>query len=223
MIEIKVWMSHFIKNLQGIFPGRIEFVGLQGSYGRNEATDSSDIDVVVILNELLPEDLKIYSCMLDNLPNRNLICGFISGKAELMNWEPSDLFQFFYDTTPIIGNLDELYNLIDDKAVKQAVLIGSCNIYHACVHNMVHEKDFEILKGLYKSAAFVIQAIYYCETGNYIKKKSVLLSKLSEPEYMILENSMQLKDSEIINDDNFDRLSAELFKWAQDLINNKTA
>ncbi len=32
------------------------FVGLQGSYGRGEATESSDIDIVVILDELTEFD-----------------------------------------------------------------------------------------------------------------------------------------------------------------------
>jgi hypothetical protein len=32
--------------------------------------------------------------MIDTLPNRELICGFLSGKDELINWEPSDLFQY---------------------------------------------------------------------------------------------------------------------------------
>ena len=67
------------------------FIGLQGSYARGEATETSDIDVVFILDELRANDLKIYSDMLDALPNRELVCGFVSGKAELYGWESSDL------------------------------------------------------------------------------------------------------------------------------------
>ena len=37
---------------------------------------------------------------------RELICGFLSGKNEILNWEPSDLFRFCNDTTPIKGSLD---------------------------------------------------------------------------------------------------------------------
>ena len=108
MIDITAWMDGFLKALNKDFGNRVWFVGLQGSYGRGEATDTSDIDMVVILDELSISDIEEYNAMLDTLPHRELICGFLSGKDELRSWEPSDLFQFYYDTTPIKGSLDEL-------------------------------------------------------------------------------------------------------------------
>lgn len=99
MLDIKVWMALFLTRLTECFGDRIEFVGLQGSYGRGEATPASDIDVVVIFDELDPEDIEAYNDLLDRLPHREMVCGFLSGKRELLNWEPSDLFQFYYSTT----------------------------------------------------------------------------------------------------------------------------
>ena len=130
MIDITVWMKKFLQSLNKTFPNRVWFVGLQGSYGRGEATNTSDIDVVVILDELSAVDIKTYNDMLNTLPHRDLICGFLSGKGEILNWEPSDLFQFYYDTTPIKGSLDELLAVIDKTAVNRAIKIGACNIYH---------------------------------------------------------------------------------------------
>ena len=117
MIDITTWMDGFLKALHKDFGNRVWFVGLQGSYGRGEATKTSDIDVVVILDELSASDIESYNAMLDTLPQRDLICGFLSGKNEILNWEPSDLFQFYYDTTPIQGSLDELLAVIDEGAV----------------------------------------------------------------------------------------------------------
>ncbi len=111
-------------------------------------------------------DIQIYNDMLDTLSHRELICGFLSGKKEIMNWEPSDLFQFCNDTTPIKGSLDEVMAVIDESALNRAIKIGACNIYHGCVHNMLHEKSEDILRGLYKSASFVVQAIAFKQTGN---------------------------------------------------------
>ncbi len=105
-VNIDTWIQQYLSKLKSLFGSRLAFVGLQGSYGRAEATDSSDIDVVVILDHAEPKDLKAYSSMLDSLPNRDKICGFISGLQELKNWERSDLFQFYCDTTPILGNID---------------------------------------------------------------------------------------------------------------------
>ena len=87
MIDIKNWIAEFTNKVEQTFSDRVWFIGLQGSYGREEATDTSDIDVVVILDELRMNDLKTYRDMLDTLQNRQLICGFISGKDELLNWE----------------------------------------------------------------------------------------------------------------------------------------
>lgn len=75
-ITINLWMNDYIKAVQEQFGDRIWFVGLQGSYGRGEATDTSDIDVVLILEELSPRDVDSYSRLLDTLPNREMVCGF---------------------------------------------------------------------------------------------------------------------------------------------------
>ena len=65
MIDITVWMDGFLKALHDTFENRVWFVGLQGSYGRGEATETSDIDVVVILDELSAPDIQKYNAMLD--------------------------------------------------------------------------------------------------------------------------------------------------------------
>lgn len=161
-------MNTFLSALDENFGDKIWFVGLQGSYGRNEATDTSDIDVVVIFDELKSKDIDNYNQMLNGLTNREVICGFVSGKDELLNWEPSDLFQFYNDTKPIKGSLDDLLPLIDHKAIQRSIKIGVCNIYHGCVYNMLFDKNDEILKGLYKSASFVVQAIHFKQTGKYV-------------------------------------------------------
>lgn len=56
MIDITSWMKNFLQALYETFANRIWFVGLQGSYGRGEATETSDIDVVVIFDELSVSD-----------------------------------------------------------------------------------------------------------------------------------------------------------------------
>ena len=218
MIEISSWMDKFVGVLEERFGNRIWFVGLQGSYGRGEAAETSDIDVVVILDELTVQDIQAYNTMLDTLPNRELICGFVSGKKELLNWEPSDLFQFYHDTTPIKGSLDELLVLIDDVAIERAIKIGACNIYHGCVHNMLHEKSDEVLRGLYKAASFVVQAICFQETGCYVKSQKALLEKVSGVERSIVENFLSLKNNNKID---FEKMSNTLFEWSKKWIGNK--
>ena len=194
MIDVTAWMHNFLQALTESFADRVWFVGLQGSYGRGEATETSDIDIVVILDELSALDIQTYHDMLDTMSHRELICGFLSGKKEIMNWEPSDLFQFYHDTTPIIGSLDEVMAVVDESAVNRAIKIGACNIFHGCVHNMLYEKSEDILRGLYKSASFVVQAIAYKQTGNYIRQQKDLLKVVPFDEQVIVETFLNLKN-----------------------------
>ena len=208
MIDINAWLEAFSARLEAKFPGRIWFMGLQGSYVRGEAKESSDIDIVVIFDKLNINDLTKYRAMLDGLPEHEKICGFVSGRDELMNWEVADLFQFCHDTVPIRGSLEEVVALVDDVAVKRAVKAGACNIYHACVHNFLHERDSEILRGLYKSAVFVLQAAYFMRTGRYIRKHHELISFVTPDERRIIMPELS----------GFDELSMRLFTWAGGVI-----
>ena len=215
MVDINNWLDEFLQKLNETFKSRVWFVGLQGSYGRGEATETSDIDVVVILNELTVSDIQTYNDMLDTLPHRELICGFVSGKDEIMNWEPADLFQFYHDTTPIKGSLDELLPNIDSVAVDRAIKIGACNIYHGCVHNMLHTKNEDILKGLYKAASFVVQAIVFKQTGNHIEHQNQLLQESLPEERIVLETFLRYKNGETVD---FNSASAILFEWSKKWI-----
>ena len=215
MVDITTWMQKFLQTLNDTFASRVWFVGLQGSYGRGEATETSDIDVVVILDELSAMDIQIYQNMLDTLPHRELICGFLSGKKEIMNWEPSDLFQFCHDTTPIKGSLEEVMAVIDESAVNRAIKLGACNIYHGCVHNMLYEKSEDILQSLFKSASFVVQAIAFKQTGNYIRHQKELLKVVSSDERDIIETFLKLKNGETLD---FNLMSETLFVWTKKWI-----
>lgn len=216
--NINTWMQGYLDELKVLFGSRLLFVGLQGSFGRGEETDGSDIDAVVILDQASPEDLKAYAALLDMLPDREKVCGFISGRQELLNWERSDLFQFYHDTTAVFGSIDFLLPLIGKEDIHRAIRIGACNIYHMCGHNMVHEKDADILKALYKSAAFTVQAIYYDQSGTYIKQKSELLPMLQAKEQKIVQTGIALKKLPNIVQTEFERYSELLFNWAAGLI-----
>lgn len=219
MIDVTAWIHNFLQILNETFANRVWFVGLQGSYGRGEATETSDIDIVVILDELSAMDIQTYRDMLDSMSHRELICGFLSGKKEIMNWEPSDLFQFCHDTTPIKGSLDDVMAVIDENAVSRAIKIGACNIFHGCVHNMLYEKSEDILRGLYKSASFVIQAIAFKQTGNYISHQKELLQVVSFDERVVVETFLNLKNGGAVD---FNFMSETLFTWSKKWISENS-
>lgn len=212
-MDIKLWMERFLGVMKGTFGGRLVCVGLQGSRGRGEGVDTSDIDVVVILDCLTVKDLDCYRAAVADLPQRELLCGFVSGRGELACWDAADLFQFYHDTVPYLGSLDFLLPRIGEESIRRAVHLGACNIYHACCHNYLHERDPEVLKGCCKSAFFVLQAKNYLEAGTYAARKADLLLRLTGMDREVLA---ALPAGEF--ETRFSELSCLLLEWSSGLI-----
>ena len=91
--NMEFWIDDFKEKLLQSFGDRIICFGLQGSYGRGEQTSTSDIDVVVILDRVSFSDLQTYRKVLDTNGCREMLCGFVAGKEELLAWEKYDLLQ----------------------------------------------------------------------------------------------------------------------------------
>lgn len=223
MTDINTWMTRYVEQIKGVFGKRVVFLGLQGSRAHGEAREDSDIDAVCILDHLGAEDINLYGESVSALPRRDLLCGFISGKAELENWEPSDLFQFYHDTLPYEGSLDFLLPKIRRCDIERAVRLGACNLYHATVHNLIHEKDSSALPGLYKSAGFILQAIHFLNTGVYVSRKADLLPLLSGINRDLMETGLQLGELPPHQEADLGRFALPLFEWSGALIRQQAA
>ena len=82
---------------------------------------------------------------------------------------------------------------------------------------MLYEKSEEILKGLYKSASFVVQAISFLQTGRYTSHQKELLETVSTNERVIVESFLALKNGSKVD---FQKMSETLFEWANHWINH---
>lgn len=56
-MDIDVWMNDLIDQLKTEFKERLVLVGLQGSRARGEQREDSDIDIVVVIEDLNADDL----------------------------------------------------------------------------------------------------------------------------------------------------------------------
>lgn len=217
-MDLEKWLADWTACVDGIFGERICFLGIQGSYGRGEATAESDIDVVLLLDGLQLEDLQAYDEVVSALPMREKLCGFVGGWEELMHWDKADLFQFIQDTTPLRGSLDDLWCEITKEDIQRAVHKGACDLYHGCVHNFLHEKDGEMLKAFYKGALFVVQAVVYLQKGVYGKKRTDLEQMAEGMEKEILSMAKELKGQNEISRELFEQGSRLLLCWTGRLI-----
>lgn len=212
--DIDTWVNTVTQKLQEKFNKRLLFAGLQGSYARGEAADTSDIDLVVILDVLNFEDLKTYRSIIDGMDDKDKACGFISGKDELQKWSKADMFQFFYETKSLIGNLQDIIIQPSTEDIKQAVKIGSENLYHAAVHSFVHAGNLaQDLQNMYKMTFFILQAKYFIEYQNYVKTKKELYQCLTGIDKEILYICIN-KDGIIYSENvNLESLCEKLIKW----------
>lgn len=216
-MEINQWLDALIEKLKETFGERLKFVGLQGSYQRGEAHSESDIDVVVILDELKLADLKMYKRVVKEMPFAEKSCGFISGTKELVNWPKAELFQFYYDTQAFYGELKPLLPEIDRTDIITSVKNGAANLYHGACHSFVHGTPAD-LNGLFKGAFFILQADYFLKNNEYISSKKALFPLLSGIEKDILAASMlatQQKDSLEKEPEHYYELMG---KWTSELL-----
>ena len=209
MLHLDEWLVLWQEAVVNEFgPGRVRFMGIQGSRARGEAHDDSDIDVVLILDELTPDDLARYRACVEQLPEREKLCGFVSGEEELRRWQRSELFQFCLDTTPLSGTLDTIATSVSEDDIRSAALTAACGVYHACVHNCLHERSEEILRELYKSVFFALRAIHRLETGESLRTRRELC-EARPAERSLIEGT---------DTGSFDERSARLLEWSEHAI-----
>ena len=98
MFNIEQYINDLISACKGEFGNRMLYVGLQGSYLRGEATESSDIDIMSVIDGLSVADLDSYRNILKSIGYFDKSCGFICGKNDLLNWNPLEICHLLHTT-----------------------------------------------------------------------------------------------------------------------------
>lgn len=213
------WMGQLIEKLKKEFRDSLLLVGLQGSRRRQEATEQSDIDVVLILEQVGIPELDRYQRVLSAMPERDKICGFCCGRQELLNWPRYDLFQLYRDTEVYYGDFALLLPPLNREAAEEAVRIGASGLYHGACHGYLHNPQFsEALSGLYKMAFFILQGLCFLEKGKYLLKKQELLSHLEGEEREILELCIRRDEIPGFSPDQIKSSTDKLLHWCSEVM-----
>ena len=174
MTDHRAWAKMLAEKALARFGARVWFMGLQGSVRRGAATESSDIDFVLILDRLDTADLSAYRDLVRSMPDSEKACGFVSGRKELLAWPRADLFQFYHDTEALYGSLSEVGALLCPRDARGALHMGAANVYHAACHSFLFEDVSANLPALYKAAFFVLQAQAFAASGVYCEDAAAL-------------------------------------------------
>ena len=114
-----------------------------------------------------------------DLPEREKLCGFVSGAAELAAWDRGDLFSFRHDTEDWYGQLADLLPPEKEEDARRALRTGACGLYHLCCHNFLHGRSTEAVSEAYKSAVFLLRAKAYLEQGVCCRRRAELARRLT--------------------------------------------
>ena len=218
MFRIEEYIDELTGTLKDSFGERLVYIGLQGSYLRNEETNNSDIDIMAVIDNISVEDLNSYQKALVSIGNFDKSCGFICGKTDLEHWNPLEIFHLLNTTKDYYGELKNLVPAYTIEDERNYVKFSLNNLYHEICHRYIHaDREYNISKlpMTCKSVFFIMQHLYYLSSGNFVPTKRELLECVQDEDRAVLELSISLQNS---SDYDFDRAFSVLFNWCQNAL-----
>ena len=211
-MDIDVWMNDLIDQLKTEFKERLVLVGLQGSRARDEQREDSDIDIVVVIEDLNADDLASYRSVIQKMPHAELACGFIGSPDVLAAWPRHDVFNLANDTDIRYGSFDFMDTEFTAEEAKLAADACASEIYHALCHTAVFEPNMlpDLLQGCLKSVFFGIRAKHFAQTGEFVNSRVQLLNLVNDSERQLL----QAYDKDVQMDNK--ELASKLLRWSND-------
>ena len=218
MINPNHYISALIELMKAACNERLLYVGLQGSYLRGEATENSDIDIMVVIDAMTIADLDTYRKAVTSLPDSDKSCGFICGRDELLHWNPLEICHLLHSTKDYYGTLAELVPTYARHDVVDFVKLSLGNLYHEICHRYIHadpEMNVAALPGTFKQVFFILQNLHYLEAGSFIHTKKELLAVLFGKDRQVLETAISLGSGAAFD---FDQAFALLYSWCQEAL-----
>ena len=218
MFETDVYIPALIELLKAAYKERLLYVGLQGSYLRGEATEHSDIDIMIVISDMSAADLAKYREAISSLEDYDKSCGFICGIEELKNWNPLEICHLLHTTKDYYGTLTKLVPEYTETDVRNFVKMSLGNLYHEICHRYIHapqEKNIAKLPFTYRSVFFILQNLYYLNSGKFVGTKKELREVLSGKDRLVLDTAISLSDG---TEFDFDEAFALLFTWCKETI-----
>ncbi len=223
MVEIEDYLTRLLAQLQRVFSQRLLYLGLQGSYLRNEQHEGSDIDVMVILDQMTVEDLGQYKNALISVGDYEKSCGFICGREELSNWNPLEICHLLHTTKDIYGSLTGYLPSYTKEDVRNFIKLSVGNLYHELCHRYIHasrEKNVERLPAVYRSVFFILQNLAFTQKGVFYPSKKELIRHLEGEDQAVLAMLIKLQNG---CGADFDHAFHLLFTWCQSTLRDLKA
>ena len=218
MVNIEKYIHQLTDNLNKHFGSKLIYVGLQGSYLRGEATDSSDIDIMVVIDKLALPDLDAYRTIISGMEHFDKSCGFICGRDELKHWNPLEMCHLLHTTKDYFGCLQDLIPAYTEQDILNFVKMSVNNLYHEICHRFIHadeDTNLSLVSGSYRAVFFILQNLYCLNHGKFIATKNDLLEKLVGIDRDVLERAILVNKGMPFD---FRECFELLFTWCRETI-----
>ena len=215
MFGIEEYIEKLTDKLKGAFGERLLYIGLQGSYLRGEATENSDIDIMTVIDGLSVGDLNTYREVLISVGDFDKSCGFICSRADLEHWNPLEICHLLNATNDCFGELKKLVPEYTVEDERNYIKLSLNNLYHELCHRYIHsDREYNISKlpATCKTVFYILQHLYYLESGKFIQTKCELLECLRGDDRKVLELSIDLQNN---GGCDFDGAFSMLFNWCR--------
>lgn len=215
MFNTDAYLQELTDAMKRVFGERLVYVGMQGSYLRGEATENSDLDVMVLIDQLSVQDLSAYRAIIAGMESYEKSCGFICGMDEFSKWNPLELCHVLHSTRDYYGTLSALIPRYERQDIVNFVKLSLGNLYHEICHRYIHADaacNREALPMTYKGVFFILQNLYYLKTGVFCLTKKELIDMLEDDDRKILQTSLNVHSDA---DYDFDQVFEQLFVWCQ--------
>ena len=212
MFDVEEYLQKLIGECKNAFADRLLYVGLQGSYMRDESTEKSDIDVMIILEDFSVADMDVYRNILKKIGDYEKSCGFICGRNEMMQWNPLEVCQLCHTTKDLYGKQTDFLPSATRADEINYVKLSLGNLYHELCHRYIHvdrKKNIAAFRDTCRYAFFLIQNLHFLESGSFAVTKRELKEQVSEEDRAILELA------ELPDDFDFDAAFRLVLHWCQ--------
>ena len=212
MIDLDKYLDNLIGECRNAFGDRLLYAGLQGSYLRGEATENSDIDVMIILDRFSVQDMDAYRGILERTGCPEKACGFICGRDEMLRWNPLEVCHLAHTTKDLYGRLSDYLPDASRADEINFVKVSLGNLFHELCHRYIHsdrEKNIRRFRATCKSLFFLIQNLRYLETGVFAPTWEELKKTATD------EDRLMLMMSKLPDDYDFDAAYGAVFTWCQ--------
>ncbi len=218
MFQIEQYFSRLTEQMKHEFSTSLVYIGLQGSYLREEATENSDIDIMVVLETLTVSDLDRYRTVLQSVGHFEKSCGFICSRTDLANWNPLEIHHLLHNTKDCYGKLRDLVPSYTEEDIRNFIKLSINNLYHELCHRYIHKSEANNEKNLpmtYKCVFFILQNLYFLNHGTHICTKAELLPLLDGADRAVLERAIELSNGTAYA---FQDSFSLLFQWCQETL-----